>query len=65
MLVLSRMEGEIISLNGIIFFKIMEIRGNSVRIAFHAPKEVIIKRSELCNDEVQDKIKTIFDNRTS
>ena len=47
MLVLSRREYEGIVLSGQITITVVEIRGNRVRLAIEAPKEVRVLRTEL------------------
>lgn len=50
MLVLSRLEKESIMIDvaGVkIFVKVSEVRGNKVRLAVDAPKDVIVHRSEI------------------
>lgn len=47
MLVLSRTLGEEIVIDGNVRVKVVEVRGNRVRLAVCAPKDVPIRRSEL------------------
>ncbi len=47
MLVLSRRENESIAIGDRITVTVVEIRGNQVRLAFEAPKEVRVLRTEL------------------
>ncbi len=47
MLVLSRTLGEEIVIDGNVRVKVIEVRGNRVRLAVCAPKDVPIRRSEL------------------
>jgi carbon storage regulator len=47
MLVLSRKSGESIQIGPDVFVKVVQVRGGSVRLAFDAPPEVYIRRSEL------------------
>ena len=47
MLVLSRRENESITIGKGITVKVVEIRGNQVRLAVEAPKEVRVLRTEL------------------
>jgi carbon storage regulator len=47
MLVLSRTSGEEIIIDGNVRVKVVEVRGNRVRLAVCAPKDVPIRRSEL------------------
>lgn len=51
MLVLTRKPGESVIINGDIFVKVMEVRGNRVRLAFEAPRGVRIMRSELVAED--------------
>lgn len=48
MLVLSRKQGESIVIAGGITITITKLKGNSVVIGIDAPKDVSIRRSELC-----------------
>lgn len=52
MLVLSRRENESIVIGDRITVKIVEIRGNQVRLAIEAPKEVRVLRTELVDAAV-------------
>jgi carbon storage regulator len=54
MLVLTRKIGQQVVLAGNIEVSVVEIKGNKVRLAFHAPEEVHIRRKEICF-EVEDK----------
>jgi carbon storage regulator len=56
MLVLSRDVGEIIVVNDILKIKIMRVKGDTVRLAFEAPKGVEIFRKEIW-DQIQEKKK--------
>ena len=47
MLVLSRKPNEEIVIDGRIHIKVIEIRGNQVRIGIDAPKDVVIHRQEV------------------
>jgi carbon storage regulator len=47
MLVLSRKESESIVINGSITIVVAEIRGNRVRLAVKAPKDVPVHRKEV------------------
>jgi carbon storage regulator len=47
MLVLARKVGETIVIDGHIRVHVVEVRGTQVRLAFEAPPEVRIDRSEL------------------
>ena len=48
MLVLSRKHGESIVIDGAVKVHVIEVKGNVVRLGIDAPKEVAIRRSELC-----------------
>ena len=48
MLVLSRKQGESIVIAGGITITITKLKGNSVVIGIDAPKDVSIRRTELC-----------------
>lgn len=52
MLVLSRRENESIVIGDGITVKVVEIRGNQVRLAIEAPKEVRVLRTELVDAAV-------------
>ncbi len=52
MLVLSRRENEGIVVADRIVVKIVEIRGNQVRLAIEAPKEIRVLRTELAEMKV-------------
>lgn len=50
MLVLSRKVGESISIaDGIVIVKVVEIRGDKVRLGFEADREINIMRTELAD----------------
>lgn len=51
MLVLSRKVGESIKIGEKITLTVVRISGNSVRIAIGAPKDVVILRGELSDDD--------------
>lgn len=51
MLVLSRKPGEKIVIGGNITITVVEVKGNRVRLAFKAPDEVCIMRSELIESD--------------
>lgn len=51
MLVLTRKPGEAVVINGDIIIKVVEVRGNHVRLAFEAPRAVRIMRSELVDKD--------------
>lgn len=50
MLVLSRKKNETIVINDDIKIVVVEIRGDRVRLAFDAPKEVPVHRLEVYNE---------------
>ena len=52
MLVLSRKTQEAIVIDGEITVRILEIRGNTVRLGVEAPKEIPVLRSELIERSV-------------
>jgi len=52
MLVLSRTKDEVIVIGDDITVRIVDVRGDRVRIGITAPPEVSIVRSELCTDEM-------------
>jgi carbon storage regulator len=47
MLVLSRKEGQSILIDGTTIVRVLEIRGNKVRLGIEAPEHVDIARTEL------------------
>jgi carbon storage regulator len=47
MLVLTRKEGQSLVIDGSIVVRVLEIRGNSLRIGVEASEEVLVVRSEL------------------
>lgn len=49
MLVLSRKRGEAITIGGGITLKVIEIRGNRVKLGFDCPADVRIVREEILN----------------
>jgi len=53
MLVLSRKEGEEVLVGDNVIVRIVRVRGDRVTIGFEAPKDVIIKRTELLSKEDQ------------
>lgn len=62
MLVLSRKKSESIVIDNRITIRVVEIRGNRVRLAFDAPSDVIIRRAELCSPPSEPKtvpVKTV------
>jgi carbon storage regulator len=50
MLVLTRKIGQQVVVAGKIEVSVVEIKGNKVRLAFHAPDDVHIRRKEICFD---------------
>jgi len=48
MLVLSRKIGENLIIDGNIKIRVMEVKGNRVRLGIEAPADVSIVREELC-----------------
>ena len=48
MLVLSRKNGESIVIDGGITVTLIAVRGNVVQLGIEAPKEIPVRRSELC-----------------
>ena len=48
MLVLSRHENEAIVIDGRIKVTVVEIRGHQIRLGIEAPKDVAVRRTELC-----------------
>lgn len=48
MLVLSRKIGENLLIDGSIKIRVMEVKGNRVRLGIEAPSDVSIVREELC-----------------
>ena len=52
MLVLSRKTGERIHLGDDVVITITKIAGNRVAIGIEAPREVSIRRGELCNTSI-------------
>jgi carbon storage regulator len=47
MLVLSRKQGQSLVLDGTTVIRVLEIRGNQVRLGVEAPDDVAVLRSEL------------------
>jgi carbon storage regulator CsrA len=52
MLILARKQNESIVVSGHIRIKVLEVKGNTVRIGIEAPQEVKILRGELVQYEV-------------
>ena len=55
MLILSRPVGEAIAIGDNIVVKVIEIKGSQVRLAFDAPREIPILRTELLEREPNEK----------
>lgn len=49
MIVLSRKKSERIMIGDDIVLKVVDVRGDKVRLAFDAPKDVIVHREEVYN----------------
>ncbi|MHB8903023.1 MAG: carbon storage regulator [Thermoguttaceae bacterium] len=49
MLVLSRKKGERVLIGANVYVKVLEIRGDRVKLGFEGPSEVPIHREELAN----------------
>jgi len=47
MLILSRKEGETITIGKDIHIKVLEVQGNKVRIGIEAPRDVSVNREEV------------------
>lgn len=54
MLVLSRKQGESIRINDNITLTVVNVGQGRVRISIDAPKDVVILRGELCDDQSAD-----------
>jgi len=50
MLVLSRKLGETLVIGGEITVRVVEVKGNTVRLGIDAPRQVPVLRSELCSN---------------
>lgn len=57
MLVLTRRLGEKVKIGDDVIISIISVKGNSVRIGFKAPKQVIIVREELEKSNKQEEKK--------
>lgn len=55
MLVLSRKEGETICIGDNIRITVLNVRGDKVRLAFDAPKDVAVHREEVYQATQRDK----------
>lgn len=49
MLVLTRRQGEVLTIDGDIIIQVLEVKGKQVRIGIEAPKNKKIQRNELIN----------------
>lgn len=56
-LVLSRKKNETVMINDDISVTVVEIRGDKVRLAFNAPKDIVIHRKEV-HDAIKAKEET-------
>lgn len=63
MLILSRRVNENIALDDIIFIKVVEIRGDKVRIGIEAPKDIKILRTEI-DAKIHNKAEKAFNSPT-
>jgi carbon storage regulator len=61
MLVLSRKKGEGIQIGKDVVVRVVEIRGDKVRLGFEAPREVPIHREEIQREIDQD-LKRVREN---
>ena len=57
MLVLSRKEDQCIRINDNIVIRIVQIRGDRVRIGVDAPRDVSVHREEVLQTLLQEKLK--------
>ena len=57
MLVLSRKEDQCIRINDNIVIRIVQIRGDRVRIGVDAPRDVAVHREEILQTLLQEKLK--------
>jgi carbon storage regulator len=55
MLVLSRKQGEEIVIDGNVRVRVIEVTGTRVKLAFHAPADVPIHRSEVAETLAADR----------
>jgi carbon storage regulator len=53
MLVLSRKTGETVVLDGRITVKLLQIKGNTIRLGIEAPPEMTIRRGELLEESAK------------
>ncbi len=56
MLVLSRKKGERVLIGGNIYVKVIEIRGDRVKLGFEGPGEIPIHREELAIQMASDRL---------
>jgi carbon storage regulator len=56
MLVLSRRVGEVIVIGGMVRVKVVELRGNKVRLAIDAPREVAVDREEVWDEKRANRV---------
>lgn len=54
MLVLSRKEGEKIVINDVITLTVLEVKGDSIRLGFDAPRNINIYRGEIYEEIVAE-----------
>ena len=59
MLVLSRKEDQCIRINENIVIRVVQIRGDRVRIGIEAPRDVTVHREEVLQTLLQEKIKFV------
>jgi len=59
MLVLSRKEDQCIRINENIVIRVVQIRGDRVRIGIEAPRDVTVHREEVLQTLLQEKLKSV------
>jgi carbon storage regulator len=59
MLVLSRKEDQCIRINDNIVIRVVQIRGDRVRIGIEAPRDVTVHREEVLQTLLQEKLKFV------
>lgn len=59
MLVLSRKEDQCIRINENIVIRVVQIRGDRVRIGIEAPRDVTVHREEVLQTLLQEKLKFV------
>jgi carbon storage regulator len=59
MLVLSRKEDQCIRINDNIVIRVVQIRGDRVRIGIEAPRDVSVHREEVLQTLLQEKLKFV------